>query len=75
MYRHVPLLDIQHVIVADDAQAKRTFLGLHQLGLGDDLFRFRICPELFDPRSLSELLRSGGRPAEVDWDLTEMTGD
>ncbi|MDE2695312.1 MAG: DarT ssDNA thymidine ADP-ribosyltransferase family protein [Chloroflexota bacterium] len=73
--RHVPLNDIQHVIVLDEAQARRTFLGLRQLGLSDDLFRFRICPGVFDPYRLSRLLRSGTRPAEVDWDRREMTGD
>ncbi len=75
VHRHVPLKDIQHVIVADEAQARRTFFGLRQLGLSDDLFRFRICPDVFDPYRLSRLLRSGARPAEADWDHREMTGD
>lgn len=75
VHRHVPLSDIQHVIVVDEAQATRSFLGLRQLGLGDNLFRFRICPEVFDPHKLSGLLRSGARPAEVDWDHREISGD
>lgn len=75
VYRHVPLEDIQHVIVVDEAQARRIFLGLRQLGLSADLFRFRICPDVFDPYTLSGLLRSGDRPVERDWDHREMTGD
>ena len=75
VHRHVPLTDIQHVLVANEAQAKRTFLALRQLDLDDDLFRFRICPEVFDARKLSGLLRSGTRPAEADWDHREMMGE
>ena len=75
VHQHVPLEDIQHVVVADEAQAKRTFLGLRQLGLSEDTFGFLVCPEVFDPYKLSGLLRSGARPTEVDWDHREMTRD
>ena len=75
VYRHIPLEDIQHVVVSDEAQARRIFVGLSQLGLTEDLLRFRLCPEVFDPNRLSGLLRSGARPAEVDWDHREMMGE
>ena len=69
VYQHVPLNDIQHVIVADEAQARRTIVGLDQINLRNGLFRFRICPEFFKPQQLSSLIRSGRHPAEVDWNL------
>ena len=75
VYQHVPLNDIQHVIVADEAQARRTIVVLDQMDLRSDLFRFRICPEIFEPTQLSRLLRMGVRPAEVDWNLVEATGE
>ncbi len=75
VHRHVPLRDIQHVIVASEGQARRTFVGLRQLGLSENVFRYRVCQAVFDPYKLSGLLRSGRRPAEVDWDHRETTGD
>ena len=49
-------------------RVKRTFFGLDQLGLGGDLFEYAICPEFFNPKRLSGLLRAGKRPVEVAWD-------
>ena len=68
VYRHIPLQDIQNVIVVDEAQARKTYVALSQLGASVDLFRLRICAEFFDPGRLSALLRSGSRPIETDWD-------
>lgn len=73
--RHIPYADIQHVIVADESQAKRIFVGLSQLEAQDDLFQLRICPEFFDPVRLSKKLRSGIRPTEVDWSLLPNSND
>ena len=72
VYRHIPLQDIQNVIVVDDAQARKTYVALSQLGAREDLFRLRICPEFFHPSRLSNLLRSGSRPTEADWDCHGM---
>jgi hypothetical protein len=66
--RHIPLEDVQQIVVADEAQAKRTFFGLKQLGLGEDLFEYAIAGEFFHPRRLSALLRAGKRPVEATWD-------
>jgi ssDNA thymidine ADP-ribosyltransferase, DarT len=73
VHRHIPLEDVQRVIVADEAQAKRTFFGLQQLGLNDDLFTYAIAPELFMPQPLSAMLRSGKRPVEAAWDHRGIT--
>ena len=71
MYRNVPLQDVQHLIVVDESQAKRIVVALSQMGLQENLFNIRICPELFNPVRLSSQLRSGTRPTEVDWDHRE----
>jgi ssDNA thymidine ADP-ribosyltransferase, DarT len=68
VHRQIPLEDVQQIIVVDEAQAKRTFYGLQQLGLGDDLFEYAIGPDLFTPTRLSALLRAGTRPIEAAWD-------
>jgi ssDNA thymidine ADP-ribosyltransferase, DarT len=68
VYRQIPLEDLQQIVVADEAQGKRTFYGLEQLGLGGDLFEYATCPEFFEPQRLSALLRAGRRPVEVTWD-------
>ena len=68
VHRQIPLKDVQQIFVADEAQAKRTFYGLEQLGLGGDLFEYAICPEFFEPQRLSAVLRAGKRPVEVAWD-------
>lgn len=68
VHRHIPLNDVLQVVVADAAQAKRTFYGLEQLGLGGVLFEYALCPEFFQPQRLSALLRAGKPPVEVAWD-------
>ena len=73
VYQHVPLQDIQHVIVVNEAQARRTFVALRQLNPRDDLPEFRICPEFFDPYGLSRALRSGALPTETVWSPQETT--
>ena len=73
--RWIPLDDVQQVVVADESQAKRTYLALHQLGVGDDVFKYVICPEFFDAQRLSRLLRSGNQPAEIAWDYRSLVRD
>jgi len=68
VHRQIPLEDIQQIVVADEAQAKRTFFGLDQLGLGGDLFEYALAPDFFSPSRLSALLRVGKRPVEAAWD-------
>jgi hypothetical protein len=68
VYRRIPLDDVQQVVVLDESQAKRTFIGLEQLGVPPDAFRYAICGEFFDPPALSRMLRRGQRPVEVAWD-------
>ena len=68
VYRRIPLDDVQQIVVSDESQAKRTFVGLEQLGVPVDRFSYVICPEFFQPHVLSGLLARGMRPAETDWD-------
>ena len=68
VYRRIALEDVQVIVVANESQAKRTFLGLTQIGVGEDVFRFVICPEFFSPQTLSERIKSGRRPIELAWD-------
>jgi hypothetical protein len=68
VHRHIPLDDVLQIVVADEAQAKRTFFALEQLELGGDLSEYAICGEFFEPKRLSAMLRSGRRPVEVAWD-------
>jgi len=68
VYRRIPLDDIQQVVVVDESQAKRTFIGLEQLEVSPDRLRYAICEEFFDPYALSALLKRGERPVERAWD-------
>jgi hypothetical protein len=68
VYRRIPLEDVQQIVVANESQAKRTFVGLEQLDVSADRFKYAICPEFFDPYRLSQLIRRGGRPEEIRWD-------
>ena len=66
--RRIPLDDVQQIVVVDESQAKRTFVGLEQLGVPADRFAYGICPTLFAPYQLSGLLKRGERPSEIRWD-------
>jgi hypothetical protein len=68
VYRHIPLEDAQQIVVADESQAKRIFIGLTQIGVPEELFEFVICPEFFAPHLLSSMIAAGRRPVEVVWD-------
>ena len=56
--------DILAVVVQDEGQAKREIVRLETLGVR--LPRYIVAPELFDPRRLSDMLRSGHLPTEVE---------
>jgi ssDNA thymidine ADP-ribosyltransferase, DarT len=68
VYRRIPIEDVQRIVVANEPQAKRTFIGLEQLGVPKDRLAYAICPEFYDPNRLSGLMRRGERPEETPWD-------
>jgi hypothetical protein len=68
VYRRIPLEDVQQIVIADESQAKRTFIALEQLKVPPDRFQYAICPEFFHPDALAQLLRRGERPVEAAWD-------
>jgi hypothetical protein len=75
VYRRILLDDVLRIVVANESQAKRTFIGLEQLGVPPDRFRYAICLEFYQPNGLSRLLKRGARPVEVEWDHRSLTRD
>jgi hypothetical protein len=73
VYRRIPIDNVQQIVVADESQAKRTFVGLEQLEVPADRFDYATCPEFFDPYQLTRLLRRGKRPEETQWDHRRLT--
>jgi ssDNA thymidine ADP-ribosyltransferase, DarT len=73
VHRRIPIDDIQRIVVVDESQAKRTFIGLEQLDVPPDRFAYAVCEEFFDPDKLSALLRRGRRPIERPWDHRSLT--
>jgi hypothetical protein len=59
--------DVLSIVTGDEAQAKREFVRLTQLGMAPDQIKLSICPEFFEPYPLSALLRRGERPTEREW--------
>ncbi len=72
VHRHIPLEDVQQIVVADESQAKRSFIGLTQIGVPEDLFEYVICAEFFAPRLLSSMIAAGRRPVEAAWDYRSL---
>lgn len=68
VHRKIPLDDVLTIVVRDEAQAKRTAVGLEQLGVPLDRFDYAICAQFFDTYELSGLMKRGQRPVEVAWD-------
>jgi ssDNA thymidine ADP-ribosyltransferase, DarT len=68
VHHHIPVEDVQQIVVADEAQAKQTYYALDQLGPGGDPFDYVISPAFFNASRLSGLLRAGERPVETPWD-------
>jgi hypothetical protein len=73
VHRRIPLDDLQQIVVPDESQAKRTFIGLEQLEVPAGRFRYAICAEFFAPYALSGLLKRGERPVETEWDHQSLT--
>ena len=67
VYRHIPLKDVEKIVVASSVQASRTLVALTQLGVSEDKFEYATCSEFFSPRKLSNLLKAGHRPVEIPW--------
>jgi hypothetical protein len=75
IHREVPLEDVQQVVVADEPQARRAFVGLTQIGVAEELFDWVVAPEFFTTHALSRMIADGERPTEVIWDHRELVGD
>lgn len=67
IHRQVPLADVQAVFVKDEAQAKREYARLQQIGADPDQLNLTIAPDFFNANRLSQLLRNGRRPEERPW--------
>jgi hypothetical protein len=74
VHRTIPLNDVQQIVVADESQAKRTFVALTQLGVPENLFEWAICSEFFQPTTLSAMIARGQRPTEYVWDPRSLVG-
>lgn len=64
----IPFADASHVVVADEAQAQRVYVGLDVVGAPVGRLRWSIAPEFFEI-SLSTMLRSGNLPTELSWNM------
>lgn len=61
----IPLTDFLAVVVQTSSQAKREIARMETLGV--QLPNFLVAPDMFDPGRLSNILRSGGCPTEVEY--------
>jgi hypothetical protein len=75
VHRRVPLDDVQRIVVASTSQAKRTYIGLEQLGVHPDRFLYSISPDFYQTQAMSRLLKRGDRPIEVEWDHRSLSRD
>lgn len=64
----IPLDDANHVVAADEAQARRVYVALDLIGAPVDRFRWTIAPVFFQA-ALSNVLRSGVLPSEHSWTM------
>ena len=60
--------DILAIGVTTETQAKNEIVRLQLMNVPTDDFRFIIVPELFEKRTLSQMIRSGKRPQETLWE-------
>ena len=65
--KRIPLEDANHVVVAEEAQARRIYTGLELIGAPVRELVWTIAPQLFEV-SLSATLRGGHAPVEISWD-------
>jgi len=63
----IGLSELLGVGVADEAQAKREYVRLEQLGHRPSRFRWIIAPHFFQKLVLSAAIRRGERPVETVW--------
>lgn len=64
----VPLTCANRIVVADEEQAKRIYVGLDVIGAPVQTLRWIIAPQFFQT-TLSRTLREGGLPSETPWDM------
>lgn len=67
----ISLSDILEIAVSTETQAKKEFARLQLLGVSEDRLKFVIATDLFQKRTLSNLIRSGKRPKETPWVLRD----
>jgi hypothetical protein len=63
----IPLRHANHVVVADEDEARRTYIALEWTGAPVQELIWTIAPELFSV-AMSSTLRSGNLPTETPWD-------
>jgi len=61
--------DISAIVVGTKTQARNEAARLQLMNLPIDSFSFIIAPNLFQKRTLSQLIRSGNHPEETPWRL------
>ena len=61
--------DILAIVVRTETQAKDEIVRLRLMNVSTDYFRFIVAPELFEKRTLSQMIRSGQSPQEIPWKL------
>lgn len=71
--KRIPLGHANHVVVADDAQARRVYSALELIGAPVQELVWTLAPELFSI-TLSQTLRSGNLPLETPWNPEVMHG-
>lgn len=69
--KQIAFEDASHLVVADDAQARRIYSALELIGVPAGELRWTIAPELFAV-ALSGTLRAGRSPDEIQWDTKVM---
>lgn len=63
----ITISDILAIAVPTETQVKQEVTRLRILGITEDRYKFVILPEIFDARTISNLIRSGKRPRETLW--------
>ncbi len=70
--KRIPIEHANQIVVADEPQARSSFVQLQLLGVPVHDLRWIIAPEFFSS-SLSATLRSGELPDEIPWDQEVMS--
>lgn len=69
--KRIPLDNANHVVVADESQARRIYAGLELIGAPVEKLSWTIAPEFFSI-AMSRTLRAGHVPVEIPWDAGVM---